>query len=257
MIRFEDIQLSFGKQQVLRDIDFHVKQQQVTALVGPSGSGKSTILKLMMGFMCPDSGSIQIDGEEVSDCTEHKWIRIRRKMGMVFQNSALFDSMSVIQNVGFYPHYVERLPWAKVRPLAMDILGEVGLLGHAHKLPAQLSGGMRRRVALARSLIYRPKILLYDEPTTGLDPIMIEVVNELIEEMNARYGVTSVVVSHDMDCIQAVADSVVLISHGESCDVGTPADLLNSTEPRVMEFTANWRRHILDYAGEIKQASKP
>lgn len=251
MIDFKDVRISFGSQEVLSSVSFRAPEQKVTAIAGPSGSGKSTILKLIMGFICPDRGRIIIDGDDVSGCSEQVWIRIRRKMGMVFQNSALFDSLTVMQNVGFYPHYVERLSWNKVRPMVMEILGEVGLVDAANKLPSELSGGMRRRVALARSLIYRPKILLYDEPTTGLDPAMIEVVNELIDEMNEKYGVTSIVVSHDLECIHAVADKVVLVCDGESRDVGSPRDLLASSDPLVMKFTKSWRNHIREFAGQL------
>ena len=251
MIEFKDVWLSFGNQEVLRGVSFHAPVEQITALAGASGSGKSTVLKLVMGFMCPDRGAIIIDGEDVSNCDERHWKEVRRKMGMVFQNSALFDSMSVLQNVGFYPHYVEGQPWGKVKRAVLDVLGEVGLVEHAHKMPDELSGGMKRRVALARSLIYRPKILLYDEPTTGLDPAIIEVVNELILEMNEKYGVTSIVVSHDLECIHAVADKVVLLSNGESRDLGPPGEMLRSRDPLVEAFTAGWRAHIREFAGKL------
>ena len=252
MIRFEDVHAGFGQLLVLKGIDFQAQAGRITALVGPSGSGKSTVLKLLMGFHSPISGNIIVDGEDVSNASERQWKKIRLKMGMVFQSSALFDSLTVAQNVGFYPHYVERKPWAKIKAEVMDLLEDVGLSGNHEKYPDELSGGMRRRVALARSLIYRPKILLYDEPTTGLDPNMIGVVNELIEEMNEKYGVTSIVVSHDLDCIHAVADHVVLICDGESRVVGKPQDLLSSDDELVVRFTSSWRSHVLEYAREME-----
>jgi len=248
MIRFEDIWVKFRGQAVLRGVNLHAEEGRITAIVGTSGSGKSTALRLMMGLLHPDEGRIYLDGEDVTALSESEWLTVRRKMGMVFQNSALFDSLTVCQNVGFVPHFVERVPWRKVRQQAMQMLAEVGLADHAHKMPEELSGGMRRRVALARSLIYRPKILLYDEPTTGLDPQMIQVVNELIMEMNEKYGVTSVVVTHDLECVHEVADHVVLLENGEAVTVGAAHQLLVSDNPSVVAFTSNWRRSIEEYA---------
>jgi phospholipid/cholesterol/gamma-HCH transport system ATP-binding protein len=253
MISFEDIWVVLRRQEVLRGVNLHAGEGRITAIVGRSGSGKSTALRLMMGLLHPDRGRVLIDGENVTDLSEQEWFAVRRKMGMVFQNSALFDSLTVCQNVGFFPHFVERIPWRKVRPQAMELLAEVGMAEHAHKLPEELSGGMRRRVALARSLIYRPKLLLYDEPTTGLDPQMIKVVNELIMEMNEKYGVTSVVVTHDLECVHEVADHVVLLESGEAVTVGSAHQLLVSQEPAVLAFTSNWRRSIEEYAREISQ----
>ena len=244
MIRFEDVWLSFDTQQVLRGVSLEASPKSVTVLAGESGSGKSTILRLMMGFLQADSGLILVDGRNVTNLTERQWVGIRGQMGMVFQSSALFDSLTVCQNVGFYPHFVERKPWAKVREEVMNLLDELDLEMHANKMPGELSGGMQRRVALARSLIYRPQILLYDEPTTGLDPTMIGIVNELILEMREKYEVTSVVVTHDMECIHQVADHVVLLVGGEATTVGPPRNLLISDKPAVIEFTRAWREQL-------------
>jgi phospholipid/cholesterol/gamma-HCH transport system ATP-binding protein len=251
MIKFEDVHLSFSGHEVLRGVNFAAQSRQITALVGPSGSGKSTALRLIIGFLQPDSGRIEIDGEDVSHLTERGWRAVRRKMGMVFQSSALFDSMTVCQNVGFYPHYVERRPWRRVREEVLELLAELDLADDADKLPGELSGGMQRRVALARSLIYHPTILLYDEPTTGLDPHMTSVVTELIAEMNEKYGVTSVVVSHDLPSIHEIADHVVLIDGGVSVTVGAPDQLLHSDDPQVSKFAAIWRDQIRLYASEL------
>ena len=251
MIRFENVWLNFGKQAVLKGVNMTARDNTITALVGRSGSGKSTMLRLIIGFLQANSGKILIDGEDVTGLSERSWVKIRSKMGMVFQNSALFDSLSVCRNVAFYPHYVEKKPWREVRPLVMELLDEVGLADHAEKMPNELSGGMRRRAALARSLIYRPKILLYDEPTTGLDPQMIQVVNELILEMNEKYGVTSIVVTHDLECIHHVADHVVLLVDGETTTVGPPEQLLLSDAPCVLEFTRSWRTSLQEYVKEL------
>lgn len=253
MIGFKDIWVVLHGQEILRGVSLQAQQGKITAIVGRSGSGKSTALRLMMGLIVADKGRVFIDGEDVTGLSEQAWFKVRRKMGMVFQNSALFDSMTVCQNVGFFPHFVERVPWRTVRPQAMELLAEVGMADHAHKLPGELSGGMRRRVALARSLIYRPKLLLYDEPTTGLDPQMIQVVNELIMEMNEKYGVTSVVVTHDLECVHEVADHVVLLENGEAVTVGSAHQLLVSEEPSVLAFTSNWRRSIAEYARELSE----
>jgi phospholipid/cholesterol/gamma-HCH transport system ATP-binding protein len=255
MIKFVDVWSSYGEEAILRGASFTAQAGQVTALVGPSGSGKSTVLRLLMGFWQADKGAIVIDGEEVATAGERRWRIIRRKMGMVFQSSALFDSMTVCQNVGFYPHFVERQPWRKVRVQVLELLDELGLAEAADKLPGELSGGMQRRVALARSLIYRPKILLYDEPTTGLDPHMTVVVTELIAEMNARYGVTSVVVSHDLPSIHDIADHVVLVDAGRTVPVGSPDQLLHSDDPAVSRFASIWREQIRLYAAELAGAA--
>jgi phospholipid/cholesterol/gamma-HCH transport system ATP-binding protein len=251
VIEFKNVWARYGEEYILRDVSFIADSDKITALVGPSGSGKSTALRIIIGFLKPERGEVLIDGQDVSKLDEKHWNDVRRKMGMVFQNSALFDSMSVMQNVGFYPHYVENLPWRRVRPQVLKLLEELGLGGAADKLPSELSGGMQRRVALARSLIYHPKVLLYDEPTTGLDPQMTDVVNELIREMNDRYKVTSIVVSHDLESIMAIADHVVLVDKGESLIVGEPRELLFSKDPRVEAFTSSWRSQMRAHASEM------
>jgi phospholipid/cholesterol/gamma-HCH transport system ATP-binding protein len=254
MIKFEDVWLSFGGQPVLRGVSMECAEGQITSIVGPSGSGKSTVLRLAMGFRTADRGKVTIDGEDVTVIKEKRWARVRRKMGMVFQHSALFDSLSVAENVGFYPYYVDREPWKKVRPKALELLGELGLADAANKMPEQLSGGMQRRVALARALIYHPKILLYDEPTTGLDPQNSELVSHMIREANEKFGVTSVVVSHDLQCIHDISDHVVLITGGESVEVGPPRQLFIHQDPRVAGFTAVWREQVKEYAKEMGAA---
>ncbi|MCC7479376.1 ATP-binding cassette domain-containing protein [bacterium] len=252
MIIFKDVSVSFSGQRVLRGVSLHVKSGSITTIVGPSGSGKSTILRVAMGFRTVDSGSVAIDGEDVTSISEKRWTRVRRKMGMVFQHSALFDSLSVVENVGFYPYYVDRLPWRKVREQAMELLSELGLAESANKMPEELSGGMQRRVALARALVYHPKILLYDEPTTGLDPQNSDLVSNMIREANEKFGVTSVVVTHDLQCIHALSDEVVLITGGEGFSIGKPHQLFVATDPRVVDFTQVWRKQMLDYASEMR-----
>jgi phospholipid/cholesterol/gamma-HCH transport system ATP-binding protein len=244
MVELRNVQSSFEGRQILKGVSFVAQPRQITALVGASGSGKSTVLKLIMGFFQPDRGEILIEGENIVGLPERKLLQVRRKMGMVFQHSALFDSMTVAENVGFYPFYVERQPWRKVQPSVKELLGELGMADDAKKLPGELSGGMQRRVALARALIYHPQILLYDEPTTGLDPHMTSIVDELIMETNEKFGITSIVVSHDLPSVHRIADHVILLSNGESLDVGPPEELVSSSDPKVMEFTKEWRSQV-------------
>jgi ABC-type transporter Mla maintaining outer membrane lipid asymmetry ATPase subunit MlaF len=195
-----------------------------------------------------------VDEEDVTAIKEKRWARVRRKMGMVFQHSALFDSLTVAENVGFYPYYVDREPWKKVRGRAVELLAELGLADAANKMPEELSGGMQRRVALARALIYHPKILLYDEPTAGLDPQNSELVSHMISEANEKFGVTSVVVSHDLQCIHEISDHVVLIVAGETIEVGPPRQLFLHSDPRVASFTSVWRQQVREYAEDLGQA---
>ena len=253
MIEFENIHLSFGNNHILQNVNFSVPANQMTAVLGPSGSGKSTVLRLIMGLIKPTKGRVLVDGEDVSAMSEQRLQRARRKMGMVFQHNALFDGMSVAQNVGFYPMFVEKKPWRTVLPEVMELLEDLGLEDSADKIPAELSGGMRRRVALARSLIYHPKILLYDEPTTGLDPYMTEVVTDLIAEMNEKFSVTGIMVSHDLPTVYDIADHVVLIADGSATVVGHPRELLLSERSEVIGFASSWRKHIIEYSADMKE----
>ncbi len=252
MIIFDDVWVNLGGQRVLRGVSLHVKTGSITTIVGPSGSGKSTVLRVAMGFRVADSGSVTVDGEDVTHIPEKRWARVRRKMGMVFQHSALFDSLTVVENVGFYLYYVDRLPWRKVREQSMELLSELGLADSANKMPEELSGGMQRRVALARALVYHPKILLYDEPTTGLDPQNSDLVSRMIREANEKFGVTSVVVTHDLQCIHSISDDVNLITDGECIDIGKPHQLFVNPDPRVVAFTSVWREQMLEYASEMR-----
>lgn len=242
MIVFENVAAGYGGEPVLKGASFSASAGRITALVGPSGGGKSTVLRLLMGFVAAESGRILIDGKDVAHYSERDWRAQRRRMGMLFQHSALFDSLTVLQNAGFYPYYIERKPWRQVRKEALELLAGLGLAAAADKLPAELSGGMQRRAALARSLIYSPRLMLYDEPTTGLDPANTALVTNLIRETHAAQGMTSLVVTHDLQCIRSVADEIVLLAGGLAYPCGTPAEFFASTQPAVREFTALWRK---------------
>jgi len=247
MLILEDIRAGYGSTEILHGVSLRAEERVTTAIIGSSGSGKSTLLKVIMGFLRPWSGRLIIDSEDVAHVPEHEFARHRLKMGLVFQESALFDSLTVAENVGFYPYYREKQPWRKVLPLVREMLEMLDLPGIENKYPSELSGGMRRRVALGRTLIYRPKILLYDEPTTGLDPTMIAHVDEIIREMNEKFKVTSILVSHDLESVLDVAERVYLVHDGVALDVGEPHRLLTSEDPQVRGFTKSWREHVEMY----------
>ncbi|OPX22873.1 MAG: hypothetical protein B1H03_03275 [Planctomycetales bacterium 4484_113] len=244
MLKVEAITASYNDVPVLDRVSMTAHERRITAVIGSSGSGKSTLLRVIMGFIKPSSGRVLIEGEDICSASEAEVARIRAKMGLVFQESALFDSLTVEENVAFFPIYHQKRRWRQVRPEVNALLAELGLGDIGGKYPGELSGGMRRRVALARTLIYHPRVLLYDEPTTGLDPTNIATVDDIIKEMNERFEVTSVVVTHDLESVLHVADWVYLLDEGHSVEVGPPKHLLTSDHPRVVRFTASWRKHI-------------
>ncbi|MCD6119847.1 ATP-binding cassette domain-containing protein [bacterium] len=241
MIEFEKVVVRFGRATVLNGVSFSLPADKISYIIGASGSGKSTILRVMMGFIRPKSGKVIIDGEDVTAYPERRYAKIRRKMGMVFQGSALFDSMNVMDNVAFYPMYREKKKPREYIPQVLEILEQVGLKGTEKLYPSELSGGMRRRVALARALIYKPKVLLYDEPTTGLDPITSELVNGIIDEMNRKFNVTSVVVSHDISSVLSIANHIIFLDKGQSIELGGHDSVLECDHPAVLEFTRSIR----------------
>ncbi|MEP0814813.1 MAG: ATP-binding cassette domain-containing protein [bacterium] len=242
MIVFDKVTVGFGEKLVLDEASFALPARKISYIIGPSGSGKSTILKVIMGFVRPRSGRVVIDGEDVTGISERQYARVRRKMGMVFQGSALFDGMTVAENVGFYPTFREReRPRVTARRVA-EILKQLGLAGTEKLYPSELSGGMKRRVALARALIYQPKILLYDEPTTGLDPMSIELVDGIIREANERFDVTSVVVSHDISSVFNIADYVIFIDAGKPVEVGGKMGILTHAHPGVRRFSMGFQK---------------
>ncbi len=257
MLKLIDIRAGYGNTEVLHGVSLVAEGNVTTAIIGSSGGGKSTLLKVIMGFLRPTSGRLIIDGEDVTHCSEHAFAEHRLKMGLVFQESALFDSLTVAENIGFFPFYREKQPWRKVLPRVREMLDMLGLEGIESKYPAELSGGMRRRVALGRTLIYRPKVLLYDEPTTGLDPTMINIVDEIIREMNEKFKVTSVLVSHDLESVLDVAERVFLMHEGVALDVGEPHQLLTSEDPIVCQFTKSWREHVEMYRRLIHGPEPP
>jgi phospholipid/cholesterol/gamma-HCH transport system ATP-binding protein len=237
-IRVRGLQKSFATQQVLKGVDLDIERGKINIVIGGSGQGKSVFMKHLMGLLQPDAGSILVDGENVVGLSEVELYRVRRKFGMVFQYAALFDSMTVLENVAFPLRERYKLSDKEIRERVSALLArlDLGATGIEDKFPPQLSGGMRKRVGLARALIDRPQILLYDEPTTGLDPIATKNVDDMIRRTADDFGVTSVVISHDMASTFRIGDRIAMLVDGKIATSGTPADLLASPHPALREF---------------------
>lgn len=236
MIELVDVHKSFGNNHVLRGVSLQVEAGENMVVIGGSGTGKSVILKHIIGLMRPDSGRILIDGVEIETLPERDLSEFRKRFGMLFQGAALFDSLSVWENVGFGLKEHTDLPPEKIREIARKKLEMVGLKGIEDRMPADLSGGMKKRVGLARAIAMDPKIILYDEPTTGLDPIMSDVINELICQMNKQLQVTSVTITHDMKSAYKIADRIAMLYLGKILEVGTPEEIRNTSNPVVQQF---------------------
>ena len=245
LVDAQGISVIYGNQTVLSDISLSIERGQTVAIIGESGCGKTVFMKTLVGLIRPTSGSIVFDGYALEKCSQARLTHIRRRMGFVFQNAALFDSMSIFDNVAFPLRQNEVVSESEVRDRVMMHLTEVGLPSDiTRKRPAELSGGMRKRVGLARALILKPELIVYDEPTTGLDPIMSDVINELILATRRRYPVTSVVVTHDMHTARKVSDRVLMfyprrrLQDGQSQILfdGAPSDLEHAEDRRVRQF---------------------
>jgi phospholipid/cholesterol/gamma-HCH transport system ATP-binding protein len=245
IIELEGLAVQFGPQMVLREVDLVIPRGQTLAIIGESGCGKTVLLKTIIGLIRPTDGWVVFDGQRLDELTDKELTAQRARFGFVFQNAALFDSMTVAENVAFPLRQNRGLRLDEASQAVADRLAEVGLPNSVmDQKPAQLSGGMRKRVGLARALVMNPEVLLYDEPTTGLDPIMSDVINELIMRTRAHHAVTSIVVTHDMKNAQKVADRIVMIYPLSRLDVhepqiifdGTPAEILNSDDKRVAQF---------------------
>lgn len=236
MIEFKNIVKKFGSRTILHGLSFKVNQGEILFILGTSGTGKSVLLKNLVGLLSPDSGEIWIDGEEVSRFSEDQYLPIRKKCGMVFQHPALFDSLTIFENVAFglrrHYNYSEDV----IREKVFKALDLVHLKGIENKLPAQISYGMQKRVSLARTVALEPKILLFDEPTTGLDPVTTTAINNLIQDLSRKLKTTSMVVSHDMQCALSIADRIVVLDKGQIVDQGTPTELKQSKQQLVQDF---------------------
>jgi phospholipid/cholesterol/gamma-HCH transport system ATP-binding protein len=240
MISVRELYKSFGAHEVLRGVNLDVAEGTTCVILGGSGSGKTVLMKHVIGLLKPDRGQVFVDGEDVVPLGDLELERVRRKFGMVFQGAALFDSMSVYENVAFPLREHEKLSEKEMRARVAEKLAIVGLHDVADLYPADLSGGMRKRVGLARAIIRDPKIVLYDEPTTGLDPITTDYVDEMILTAKAKLGVTSLVISHDVASAFKVADQIAFLSEGTIVAHAPPSELRLSTQPVVKLFLSTW-----------------
>lgn len=236
VISLRQLNITFGTHTVLDNIDLDVYEGETLAVLGPSGTGKSTVLRSMIGLLEPNGGQIFIQGEDVSGLDEDGWNRLRMKMGMVFQYSALFDFLTVGENVAFGLRQHTDKSDEEIQGIVTQMLGLVGLPGTQDLYPAELSGGMKKRVGLARAIAVNPEIVLYDEPTAGLDPIMSRNISRLIKKTQEQLHVTSVLVTHDMQSAFYAADRVAMLYEGHIVAIGTAEEMKNSTNPIVKAF---------------------
>jgi phospholipid/cholesterol/gamma-HCH transport system ATP-binding protein len=236
MIQLTGIHKAFGNQKVLNGLNLAIPDGQITAIIGPSGEGKSVLLRHIIGLMQPDSGQIEIDGKNIIGIRRSEMNRIREKFGMLFQNAALFDSMNVFENVAFPLQEKTSLSKDEIRTRVLSALEDVGLKNVEQKYTDELSGGMKKRVGLARALLLNPGIILFDEPTTGLDPIIKRAIHQLIRETHAKFGFTAVIVSHEIPDIFDIAQNVAMLFRGEILQFGTADEIKNSTHPVVRQF---------------------
>lgn len=236
MIETRELYKSFGQQQVLGGVDLRIEKGETVAIIGRSGCGKSILLKHLIGLIQGDRGQVLIEDQDLSELKERQLLQVRRKFGMLFQSAALFDSMTVFENIAFPLRRGRGLAESEIAERVEDALEMVDLPGAGFKKPAQLSGGMRKRVGLARAIVYRPEVVLYDEPTTGLDPIVADSIDQLIVRVCQRLSVTSVVVTHDMRSVRTVAQRVLLLHQGKIYASGTAAEFFASSDPVIHRF---------------------
>ena len=240
MIDVRDLWKSFNGNQVLKGVNLRVWPGTTSVILGGSGSGKTVLMKHIMGLFKPDRGEVIVDGENITRMDRRELSRFRTRMGMVFQSSALFDSLTVFENVAFPLREHTRLSEEEIAAAVKEKLAVVELYEVEQKFPAELSGGMRKRVALARAIVREPKLVLYDEPTTGLDPLTTESVDEMIIGARQKLGVTSVVISHDIGSTFHIADHVAMLHDGRIVEEGPPDKVRNSQEPHTRHFLATW-----------------
>ncbi|MBI1848273.1 MAG: ABC transporter ATP-binding protein [Candidatus Rokubacteria bacterium] len=236
MIKVEKLVKSFHGQPVLRGVDLEVPQGSITIIIGRSGGGKSVFLKHLIGLLRPDSGRVVIDGTDVTHLEGGELDRIRQRYGVVFQGGALFDSQTCGENVAFPLREKTRLSGREVAQRVEASLAQVGLEGVGRKYPAEISGGMRKRVAIARALVTEPQIVFFDEPTTGLDPILVNSIHHLIRDLHRRHGFTAIMVSHEIPEIFEIADTVAMLHEGRIVEHGPPDAIQRSANPVVQQF---------------------
>ncbi|MFU8819591.1 MAG: ABC transporter ATP-binding protein [Desulfurivibrio sp.] len=236
IIRFEKVSKSFGSQKVLDEVDFAIVDGRTTVIAGASGQGKSVTLKLILGLLKPDSGRVMVLGRDIARLRGRELNEIRMNFGVLFQGAALLDSLTVFDNVALPLEERTGMNGGEIRGKVLSTLEQLGLNGHEEKYPAQLSGGMKKRVGLARALMLRPKIMLFDEPTTGLDPEKSLEIYRLFLETQQKFGYTSVIVSHDIPKIYNLADQVIIMGSGKAKSFAGPEDIQRSSDPEIRQF---------------------
>jgi phospholipid/cholesterol/gamma-HCH transport system ATP-binding protein len=236
LIVCRDVHKAFGGNPVLAGVNCEIPEGEITCIMGPSGTGKSVLLRHFVGLLMPDSGDVLVDGESVPQMSEDELLELRRHMGMLFQDGALFSSMNLFDNVAFPLRQHTRKSEKEIREIVMERLKEVGLAGAEKKMPNELSGGMRKRAGFARALVLEPKILLFDEPDSGLDPVRTALLCELIKEIQRKYGSTAIVISHDTKAVFEVADHVILLHGGKVVDQGPKEAIRNSGKEFTRQF---------------------
>jgi phospholipid/cholesterol/gamma-HCH transport system ATP-binding protein len=238
IIEVKNVNISFGKNHVLRDFSMSVIPGENLAILGKSGSGKSVLIKCIIRLLVPDSGKVIVINNDISLLDEDEMDRLRANVGFLFQSNALYDSMTVRQNLEFplRRHWSKEERKVNAKDAVLEALEDVGLAHTMDMMPAELSGGMRKRIALARTLILKPKVILYDEPTTGLDPITAREISHLMNAVQEKYKATAVIISHDMNCIKMTSDRVIMLIDGKNYASDTYENLLKITDPKVREF---------------------
>jgi len=236
MIEARQLKKSFGPQRVLNGVDLRVEKSESVVIIGRSGGGKSILLKHLIGLLKPDEGDVIIGGESIAGMNERQLLKVRRKFGMLFQGAALFDSLTVAENVGFVLQRERKLTEPEIAKTVDQALDMVDLGGTQNKKPAELSGGMRKRVGLARAIVYQPEIVLFDEPTTGLDPIVADSIDHLIVRVREQLEVTTVAVTHDMRSARRIGQRILMLHQGRIHFTGTPDEIFQSKDPVVYRF---------------------
>jgi len=237
VLAIRNLYKSFGSNHVLQDFNLEISKGESVVVLGKSGSGKSVLIKCIIGLLEPDSGSIMMFNENITALKNEALDKVRAKVGFLFQSNALYDSMTVKENLEFplRRHWI-KVGQDEVNAMVLEALEDVGLAHTTNMMPVELSGGMRKRIALARTLILKPQIILYDEPTTGLDPITSKEIIGLMTEIQAKYGTTSLIISHDMNCVRLASNKVVILLDGRCYSSGTFAELQKDPDPRVKQF---------------------
>jgi len=236
MIEVSKVRKSFGDQVVLRSVSFSVEAGESVAIIGRSGTGKSVLIKHLVGLLSPDEGAVRVEGQDLVGMSERQMLSVRQKFGMLFQGAALFDSMNVHENIAFPLRRSGVTDGAEINRRVEEVLGLVELPGVGGKMPSELSGGMQKRVGLARAIVHRPQIILYDEPTTGLDPVVADSIDQLMMRVRDQYSVTSIVITHDMRCARRMGQRIIYLREGQVYLDASAEEVFNSEDPQVSRF---------------------